>query len=58
MKIEFFDSLEAAQARLREATEAADGKVTPWQAAIRPGDCFIADGGEEDLKLKLNHLQT
>ena len=49
MKIEFFDTLEAAQARLREAMEAADGKVTPWQAAIGPGDCFIADGGEEDL---------
>ena len=49
MEVEFFDSLEEAQARLRQAMKAADGKVKPWQAAIRPGDCFIADGGEEDL---------
>ena len=49
MKVEFFDSLEEAQDRLREAMEAADGKVKPWQAVIGPGDCFIADGGEEGL---------
>jgi len=49
MKVEFFDSLEEAQARLRRARKAADGKVKPWQAAIRPGDCFIADSGEEGL---------
>jgi hypothetical protein len=33
MEVEFFDSLEAAQARLREAMEAADARVKPWQAA-------------------------
>jgi hypothetical protein len=49
MKVEFFDSVEEAQARLREAMEAADGKVKPWQAAVKVGDCFIADGGEEGL---------
>jgi len=49
MEVEFFDTLEEAQARLREAMEAADGKVKPWQAAIGPGDCFVADSGEEDL---------
>ena len=49
MEVEFFDSLEEAQARLRRAMKAADGKVKPWQAAIRPGDCFIADSGEEGL---------
>jgi len=49
MDVEFFDSLEEAQARLREAMEAADGRVRPWQAAVKVGDCFIADGGEEDL---------
>jgi hypothetical protein len=49
MEVEFFDSLEAAQARLRQAMEAADARVTPWQAAVKVGDCFIADGGEEDL---------
>jgi hypothetical protein len=43
MKVEFFDTLEEAQARLREAMEAADGKVKPWQAALRPGDCFVTD---------------
>ncbi len=36
-------------ARLREAMEAADARVRPWQAAVAPGDCFIADSGEEDL---------
>ena len=49
MDVEFFDSLEAAQARLRQAMEAADGRVRPWQAAVKVGDCFIADSGEEDL---------
>jgi len=49
MDVEFFDSLEEAQARLRQAMEAADGRVRPWQAAVKVGDCFIADGGEEDL---------
>jgi len=29
MKVEFFDSLEAAQARLRQAMEAADTRVKP-----------------------------
>jgi len=43
MKVEFFDSLEEAQDRLREAMEAADGKVKPWQAVIGPGDCFVTD---------------
>jgi len=49
MEVEFFDSLEAAQARLRQAMDAADARVKPWQAAVKVGDCFIADGGEEDL---------
>ena len=49
MEVEFFDSLEEAQARLRQAMEVADARVKPWQAAVKVGDCFIADGGEEDL---------
>jgi len=49
MEVEFFDSLEEAQARLHQAMEAADARVKPWQAAVKVGDCFIADGGEEDL---------
>jgi len=49
MKVEFFDSVEEADARLREAMKAADAKVRPWQTAIGPGDCFVADSGEEGL---------
>ena len=49
MEVEFFDSLEEAQARLHQAMEAADARVKPWQAAVKIGDCFIADGGEEGL---------
>jgi hypothetical protein len=49
MKVEFFDSMEQAAARLEQAMQAADARVRPWQAALAVGDCFIADGGEEDL---------
>ena len=49
MQVEFFDSLEAAQARLQQATKAADANVRPWQAAVRPGQLFIAESGEEGL---------
>ena len=49
MKVEFFDSMEQAAARLRQVMEAADARVRSWQAALAPGDCFIADGGEEGL---------
>jgi hypothetical protein len=42
MKVEFFDSPEAAAQRLRQAMEAADARVTPWQAALRPGDCILS----------------
>ena len=49
MKVEFFDSLEQAAERLQQAMQAADARVRPWQAALAPGECFIADGGEEDL---------
>jgi len=42
MKVEFFSSPEAAARRLREAMEAADARVLPWQAALRPGDCFLS----------------
>ena len=49
MHVEFFDTLEEAQARLCQAMEAADARVKPWQAAVKIGDCFIADSGEEGL---------
>jgi hypothetical protein len=42
MEVEFFDSHEAAARRLREAMEAADARVAPWQAALRPGECFLS----------------
>ena len=42
MKVEFFDSHEAAAKRLRQAMEAADSRVTPWQAALRPGECILS----------------
>jgi len=46
MEVEFFDSLEAAQQRLQQAMKAADGRVKPWQAAVKPGECFVSDGGD------------
>ena len=49
MHVEFFHSLEEAQARLRQAMEAADARVKPWHSAVKVGDCFVADSGEEDL---------
>jgi len=49
MHVEFFHSLEEAQARLRQAMEAADARVKPWHSAVKVGDCFIVDGGGENL---------
>ena len=49
MEVEFFASAEEAMARLRQTMKAADARVRPWQAALKPGDCFIADGGEPGL---------
>jgi len=46
MEVEFFDSLEAMQQRLQQAMKAADGCVKPWQAAVRPGEWFVSDGGD------------
>jgi hypothetical protein len=40
--------MEEAMERLEQARRAADARVRPWQAAIAPGQCFIADG-EDDL---------
>ena len=42
MKIEFFDSHEAAMRRLDEAMKAADARVVAWQAVLRPGDCILS----------------
>jgi len=42
MEVEFFDSQEAAERRLRQAMLAADARVRPWQAALRVGDCFVS----------------
>ena len=40
-KVEFFSTMEEAMQRLEEARRAADARVEPWQAAARPGDCFV-----------------
>jgi len=42
MEVEFFDSMEQAMARLEEARKAADARVKPWQASLKPGDCFLS----------------
>ena len=39
--VEFFASMEEAMQRLEEARLAADARVRGWQAAAKPGDCFI-----------------
>ena len=39
--VEFFASMEEAMQRLEEARQAADARVRRWQAAAKPGDCFI-----------------
>jgi len=41
MKVEFFATHEEAMARLEEARKAADARVRPWQAALKPGERFI-----------------
>jgi len=33
-------------AAIEEARIAADAKVKPCQAAVKPGDCFVSDSGE------------
>ena len=43
MEIEWFDTDEEAAKRLDETMKAADARVQPWQAAIRPGDCFVME---------------
>jgi hypothetical protein len=40
-EVEFFDSIEEAWERIEQARKAADGRVAPWQAAAKPGDCFV-----------------
>jgi len=41
MEVEFFATHEEAMARLEEARKAADARVKPWQAALKPGERFI-----------------
>ena len=50
MKVRVHRSLkEEEAARLEQVMQAADSRVRPSQEALAPRDCFIADGGEEDL---------
>ena len=46
MKVEFFDTTEAAAEALTEAMKAADARVQHWQARVKPGDCFMSDSGK------------
>ena len=41
MEIQMFDSNEEMLDAVRRAREAADARVQPWQAAIKPGDFFV-----------------
>lgn len=45
MEFEAFDSLEEMLTRMEESRKAADARVQPWQAAIKPGDYFQRDSG-------------
>jgi len=46
MEIEWFATAEEAEKRLTEAMKAADARVLAWQAAIKPGDCFVMGSGD------------
>lgn len=41
-----FDSFEEIMEEIRRRTEAADSRVEPWQAEIKPGDFFLEQHGE------------
>lgn len=49
MKVEFFATHEEAMQRLTEAMKAADARVLPRQAALKPGDLFIAESDGDFL---------
>ena len=41
VEVEFFATHEEAMARIEECRKAADARVKPWQAALKPGERFI-----------------
>ena len=43
MEVEFFDSFEDMQKRLQQQMKAADARVQPWQAKIKPGDYILRE---------------
>lgn len=45
MEIESFDSFDDMMRRLQEQMKAADARVEPWQAAIKPDDYFFRNSG-------------
>ena len=49
MEVEFFDTMEEAMEHLEEARKAADARVQPRQAAVKPGDCFINEGPDDPV---------
>lgn len=48
MEFQSFDTWDEAMAAINEARQAADGRVKPWQAAIKAGDYFV-QGTEYDF---------
>ena len=42
MEVEFFDTMEEAMDAMEDARKAADGRVRLWQAAVKPGNCFVS----------------
>ena len=45
MSITPFDSFDEMMERMRRDQEAADARVVPWQAALKPGDYFRKPSG-------------
>ena len=41
MEVEMFASIEEAMERLEKARQAADMRVKPWQAQVKPGNYFV-----------------
>ena len=57
MESEGFDSLEEMMQRMQEQMKAADARVQPWQAEIKPGQYFI-HGTQYGFDIYGNVLET
>lgn len=47
MSVQSFDSFDEMMEQMRRDQEAADSRVMPWQADIKPGDYFRKPSGHE-----------